>query len=242
MVKIIRLLLAAAVAFAATGCLSIRGDIKLDRKAHASGNVTIEISKQLANFAGITSVDQLKQQYVKEELREAKITETDAAYRISGPIDPTLDDPTGIFAAVENVDPSTQTLSSRPTSTHRVHFSMNLGDQSAPVADAEDPFGMGDINVGSIDLTVKFPGKVEAVTPANAWERVDDKTYRLKTRLTTTTMNQTYDAYSAIDPPLSVAKRLLPLWIAGGVVLVLGTTGLLLWRRRRSQTTSVDVV
>src|SRR6266540_2038977 len=97
---------------------------------------------------------------------------------------------------------------------------------------------LGDMNLGAVDLTVHFPGRVLS-TSGPGIQQTDDRTVRINTPLTTSNMNSTWTASSAIDPPKPASQRYLPIIIVAGVVMLGGGGGVLvLWRRHRRQPAS----
>jgi outer membrane murein-binding lipoprotein Lpp len=225
-----RMLTVALVAVAAltlASCMSVRGELTLDRQARASGQMTVELTKQVAALAGITSVDAMRSQVGTPRLgSNVQVIETDTAYRMTGDLDhQALNDPTGLSAVVDSG-------SSQGAGTGQVVFSMTLGDQSTQTT--EDASLFGDMTVGNLDLTVHFPGRVQTIDGPGA-QQVDDHTVRIKTPLTTATMNSTWRVTSAIDPAKPTNTRLLVgVAILAGLLVICGGSAWWWSRQRRS--------
>jgi hypothetical protein len=202
---------AAAAMLLLASCMSIRGDITLDRQAHASGQMSLEVSKQAANFLGISSADDF-QFHASQRYGTVKVSETADAYRATGHlVRQLLGDPTGLLASI---DPN----------AHQVRFSIG---QLVTAEDTSMP-------PGTIDLTVRFPGKIISLQGPGI-SKVDSHTVRINTPLTTdvlsaaTAANGIWTVTSTIDPPQPVGPRLLMIIIP--VVLVVGGGAVVAWRR-----------
>src|SRR6266487_3689428 len=209
--------LLAVGALALSGCMSLRGELTLDRQARASGEMVIEITKQVAGLAGITSVEALRSQFEQSQFPHGnlKVTETDQAYRATAKVShQPLDDPSGFSASVTG---------------GQVAFSLSMGDQTTPAT--TDEFGLGDTQLGNIDLTVHFPGRIVS-SSGPGLTQVDDHTIRIKAPLTAN-LNGSWQATSAIDPASSSRQVLLIAVAAVVVAVALGSWWLL---RRRRQT------
>jgi hypothetical protein len=205
------LVTAAAAMLLLASCMSIRGDITLDRQARASGQMTLEVSKQAARLMGISSADDFQ---VKAHQRygNVKVSETADAYRATAHLERQLvGDPTGLLASI---DPN----------AHQVRFSIG---QFITSEDTSMP-------PGTIDLTVRFPGRIISLQGPGI-TKVDSHTVRINTPLTTnvlsaaTAANGIWTVTSAIDPPRPVVPRLLMIIIP--VVLVVGGGAAVAWRR-----------
>ena len=217
--------LAVALAVMLSSCISLRGDLTLDRQARASGDVTIEMAKQVAALAGITSVEAMRSQFQQSEQGQGlaqgdlDVSETDQAYRVTAKVShQPMNDPTGFNATVTN---------------NEISWSFRMGDPSASAT--TDEFGIGDTPLGSIDLTVHFPGKVIS-TSGPGISQPDDRTVRIQGQLTANS-NSVWQVTSAIDPPSSTGPVLL---IVAAVAVVAAAVGGLLLRRRRRSTEVPD--
>jgi hypothetical protein len=193
--------------------MTIRGDITLDRQARASGQMTLEVSKQAARLMGISSADEL-QFHASQLYGNVKVSETADAYRVTGHLQrQSLGGPRGLLASV---DPN----------AHQVRFSIGQ------LVTSEDT----SMNPGNIDLTVRFPGKIIYLQGPGI-TKVDSHTVRINTPLTTdllspaTAANGIWVVTSTIDPPQPVVPRLLMIIIP--VVLVVGGGAVVAWRRSR---------
>lgn len=200
--------------------MSLRGDLSLDRQARASGTMVLEVTKQAAGLAGITSVDALRSQFEQGKFPHGTLTvsETDQAYRATAKVShQPLDDPDGFSASATG---------------GQVTFSMTMGDQTTRAT--TDELGLGDTQLGNIDLTVHFPGRLRS-SSGPGLTQVDDHTIRIKAPLTAN-LNGSWQATSAIDPA-SAGRRVL--LIVAAVVLVAVAVGAWWLLRRRRQPPNV---
>lgn len=214
--------LIAGMAIALTGCLNLRGNLNINRDAKINGTLTMELSKQFAALAGITSTDALKSQFDSDMAgADATISETDQAYVIKANLrDRTMN--TDGFSVTRVGD--------------QIKFAWRMGDGSASTTG--DEFGLSDMTLGQLDLTVQFPGEIQQwVGSAQGASLVDARTLRIKTPLTSSTMNYRYTASSTIAPPESYA---LPVAIGAVSVIAAAVVIGVVFTRRRSRKVEED--
>jgi hypothetical protein len=210
--------LASSLALLLASCMSLRGELTFDRQARASGQLTVALSKQVASQAGITSADAFAAQLSGgNPLGSVRVLENDQAYVATAKVsDRVFTDPDGLSAAVADgkaVD---------------FQLKLNLGDAQAT---SGDHLGLGGVQqLGTIELTVRFPGAVSSFSGPGA-DQLDRRTVRIKTPLTPST-NGPWTVRSGIDPPASPATTLLPVPLGAAGI---GAVGFLVVRQRRRQ-------
>ena len=154
----LRVAVAAALVVGLSGCVSLEADLKLNGNAEASGQMRMSLSKEVASFVGVTDLgafeSQIQQQSEAELPSGASVSyeETDASYVVLADLDDAvIDDKAGFFAEVVN-------------DTVQFRFVNGGGERSEE---------FGNAGMGTIKLTVEFPGEITSVTGA---EQVDDRT------------------------------------------------------------------
>lgn len=145
-----RLLTAAGIAtltLLLSACISLKAEITLSPEARATGTMSIAISKQLANFADITSPDDFKSQLDDDssdlpEGASIDVSESETEYIATVSFEDTALEDDGFKAEVQaNGD-----------------VSFTFVNEGTEPATEENPFG--DINAGTVTVTVNFPGEV----------------------------------------------------------------------------------
>ena len=208
----LRVAVAAALVVGLSGCVSLEADLKLNGNAEASGEMRMSLSKEVASFAGVTDLgvfkSQVQQQGESELPYGASVTyeETDVAYVVVAEFDEAvLADSAGFSAEVVN---------------DTVQFRFVNGD-------GESSQEFGSAGMGTIDLTVEFPGEITSVTGA---EQVDDRAIAYSG--SAGAIGEIV-ATSKIESASSLASVAA---VAFVVALVLGAGGVILLRRGRSST------
>lgn len=202
----------AAVTFLTSGCMSVTGDITLDDKAHATGNMEVTLNKQVASMAGISSAEAMKKQIMDGEDIPADaniaVTETDTDYVMTYEFENEVMDEEGLTAKV--VDDG------------NVQFTYVNDGMSKDDAEL-----FADMEIGNVSLTVNFPGEVLEYTGAGA-TKVDEDTVKWSFPATKAT---TATATSKVAP----AAGSLPLGVITGVGVLAGAATLLVIGRRKAR-------
>jgi hypothetical protein len=225
--RIVGLALVGAIAVMGAGCMSIRGELDIQPDAKVSGELTGEISKQVAALGGITSTDALKSQLsdgntggeLFASKSQVKVTETEESYVLTRTLnDTTLADPTGLH--VVKADGT-------------IRFSMLMGGGGADPDAGSDPLGTDDMELGRIKLTVNFPGPItdfegEGASKKDADTLVIDAPFK--------TDVQAWTAASTIRPPSNTATYLMAGVGVLGAVAIVGAGVVVFVQRRRKAT------
>lgn len=208
----------AVLALSLSGCMNLRGDLKVGRDAKVSGTLTGEISKQVAGIVGITSLDALKSQGTSQTSQFGKVTysETDTAYVMKVSMrGATMNDPDGFMVT---------------RSGDGIAFKLRFSGTTTSDTGATDDLGLGNMQLGRVAMTIRFPGDVSSVSGHGA-TKTDDRTVKVDSPLTANS-SSSWSATSRIAPPnylLPVVASLVGLALLGGALVLLRN------RRRREE-------
>lgn len=216
-------LLAVGIVISLSGCFKVDVKIALDSKALASGTYKIEVTKEIAALAGITTA---------QALEDSMLESQDTPMPEGSSID-TKETDTGFEITVTMVDApmSDSDMGAEVLSDGRIKFSYK---QEATDASSGADLGLGS---GSMNLEVTFPGKV--VESSSDFKKVDDNTVSLST-----TLDKAIDVFAISEPDGSGSSSssgssspAVPI-IVGIVVLAL--IGVAISRKRTSAATGVN--
>jgi hypothetical protein len=174
---IISVLILAPLALA--GCVDLNADIRVNPDATASGSITMAVGNEAAGFLGIGSADDLAQAVQEEEMPGAvsplagadcapaevpnaiavTCTFTDAEFTEEG----------GLWQ-LQRIDDS-------------IIMTVTQAGDALTAADAGAEMLGGDMNIGSLEITARFPGPITTIEGENA-TKVDEFTVTVASSLT----------------------------------------------------------
>ncbi len=217
----------AALTMVLAGCISLKATISLDSEARGSGSMAISINKQLASFAGITSADTFEEQLTSDDSdlppgSSIDVSESDTDFTATVSFEDTvLDDDDFGAKVLPNGD---------------VEFTF-VNEGAEPTEGEESPFG--DIDTGTVTLTVNFPGEVknfdgEGATQVDAdtitWE------FPFQTSTTATATSGVSELSLSATSATSASSSNTPLVVAGLAIIAAVVVGVVvLMSRRRDQ-------
>lgn len=212
-------LLAVGIVILLSGCFKVDVKIALDSKALASGTYKIEVTKEIAALAGITTA---------QALEDSMLESQDTPMPEGSSID-TKETDTGFEITVTMVDApmSDSDMGAEVLSDGRIKFSYK---QEATDASSGADLGLGS---GSMNLEVTFPGKV--VESSSDFKKVDDNTVSLST-----TLDKTIDVFAISEPDGSGSGSSSPVVPIIVGIVVLALIGVAISRKRTSAATGVD--
>jgi len=143
--------LAGGIVLLLSGCFKVDMKIALDSQAHATGTYKIEVTKEVAALAGITSAQELEDAMSKDqdspmpEGSSIDVTETDSSFVMTVNI---------VNAPLTDNDMAAEVLSDG-----RIKFSFKMEGA------ADSSGSNSELGVGSMNLVITFPGKVVEASP-----------------------------------------------------------------------------
>lgn len=206
---------AVAVAFLASGCIAIKGELTLDDKARAAGEMSISMSKQVASFLGVSDVDSFESLVtdVIDSIPDGDVSfsETDVDYVMT--------------VSLKNADLDGELWSAEVTDDGLLEFSMANEGLEQGAEDLGD-LGLGTEGFGEFDMTINFPGEVREFGGEGA-EQVDADTVRWSFPATTTTeISATSEIDDSSGSALGVAiGAIVGVAVLGGLVFFFARRG-----------------
>lgn len=214
-------LLAVGIVISLSGCLNVDVKLTLDSKALASGSYTMEVTKEVAALAGITSA---------QGLEDALNSSQDSPLPEGSFVD-TKETDTGYEMTVNMVDaPMTDSdMGAEVLPDGRIKFSFKQ-DGSADSSGSD--LGLG---VGSMKLEITFPGNVVESSPE--FSKAGNNVVSLST-----TLDQTLDVYAISEAGGSGSNSsfpVVPVVIAVVLLLAIGY-GIMRDRAAAAKSTQVE--
>lgn len=201
------------LSFMLSSCISLDADISLDDDAMATGTLKIEMAKQIALLAGITSKEAFEEQIsgsggvALPDGQSVTISENDTSYIMSVELD--------------NSPLTEDGLKAEKLANGTVKFTFkNEGTDSSYSGSGEA--------TGKIKMTVKFPGSVTDSSPE--FVKVDNQTLELDA-----SFGDPLDVYavSTVDESGSGSTPVVPI-VLGLIVLSAIAIGLVRQRKAKS--------
>jgi len=163
-------------AFVLSGCLRFDADLTVQSSGLISGDFTLEISQEIAAFAGITSSEAFAEELTSGELDEADALPT-------GEVDCEPVERTGAYAVTctfRDVEFSESGELWWVTSDEE-SVTFHSRNESDPEDDASELFGE-DFSLGSINFAITMPGPITSVS-GEFVEQTSDTTFRIESSL-----------------------------------------------------------
>lgn len=213
-------LLAVGIVISLSGCLNVDVKLTLDSKALASGSYTMEVTKEVAALAGITSA---------QGLEDALRASGESPLPEGGSIE-TKETDSGYEMTVNMVDaPMTDSdMGAEVLSDGRIKFSFKQ-DGSADSSGSD--LGLG---VGSMKLEITFPGNVVESSPE--FSKAGNNVVSLST-----TLDQTLDVYAISEAGGSGSDSSFPVVPVVIAVVLLLAIGYGIMRDRAAAAKSAQV-
>lgn len=197
-------LLAVGIVLLLSGCFNVDVKIALDSKALASGTYKIEVTKQVAALAGITSA---------QALEDAMSNNQDSPMPEGSSIDTKETDTSYVMTATVVSTPLTDSdMWAEVLPDGRIKFAFKQ-DGSTDTSGAAAGLG-----VGTMKLEITFPGKVVEASPE--FEKDGDNSVSLST-----TLDKSLDVYAIGEGGgggSSSSSPAVPIAIAVGLALLIG--------------------
>lgn len=200
------------LSFMLSSCISLDADISLDGDAKATGTLKIEMAKQIALLAGITSKEAFEEQIAGNsgvalpEGQSVTVSENDTSYIMS--------------VKLENSPLTDDGLKAEKLADGTVKFTFkNEGTDSSYSGSGEA--------TGTIKMTVKFPGSVTDSSPE--FVKVDNQTLKLDA-----SFGDPLDVYavSTVDDSGSSSVPVVPIVLG---LVILGAIAIGLVRQRKAK-------
>lgn len=214
--------LLAGIVLSLSGCISVDVRLTLDSQALATGTYRIEMTKQVATLAGITSAQSLEDAMSNDQDSplpkgsSVEVKETDSAYAIT--------------VSIKDAPLTDDEMMAEVLPDGRIKFSFR--QEGAPDSSSSD---LG-IPVGSVKFEVRFPGKVVEASPE--FSKVGNNAVSLST-----TLDKSFDLYAigeAHGSGSSSSFPTVPIVIAAVLLLAIGI-GLVRNRGSAATVTQVDI-
>lgn len=223
--------IAALTVITLTGCIKVDANVAINSDATASGTFAFELQKDAASFLGISDLASFEQQIAEGALtegdelnsfQECVTGESDTGYTYTCTFANTaFADPDGLWSIAKEGSTIVFTMASE-----------GAGDEGADAASM-----LGEAGMGSIDVTVEFPGTITSVQ-GDLVEKTSDTTARVSASMTDTIditiRSEDGAAQGGIAGIIVVA-------IAAGVVVLLIVAVILLIMRRRAGTRTPEL-
>lgn len=209
-----------------SGCIKVDADVAINSDATASGTFAFELQKDAASFLGIGDLATFEQQIDEGALTEGQeldsfqecVTgESDTGYTYTCTFANTpFTEPDGLWRIAKEGSSIVFTMTSE-----------GAGEDGAEAASM-----LGDAGMGSIDVTVEFPGTITSVQ-GDLVEKTSDTTARVSASMT-----DTIDVTITSEDGASQGgiAGIIVVAIAAGVVVLLIVAVILLIMRRRAGT------
>lgn len=213
-------LLAVSIVISLSGCLNVDVKLTLDSKALASGSYKMEVTKEVAALAGITSAQGLEdalnssQDSPMPEGSSVDTKETDTGYEMT--------------VTIANAPMTDSDMGAEVLSDGRIKFSFKQ-DGSADSSGSD--LGLG---AGSMKLEITFPGNVVESSPE--FSKVGDHVVSLST-----TLDQTLDVYAISEAGGSGSNSSFPVVPVVIAVVLLLAIGYGIMRDRAAAAKSAQV-
>lgn len=195
-------LLAVSIVISLSGCLNVDVKLTLDSKALASGSYKMEVTKEVAALAGITSAQGLEealnssQDSPMPEGSSVDTKETDTGYEMT--------------VTIANTPLTDSDMGAEVLSDGRIKFSFK---QDGSTDSSGSDLGLG---AGSMNLEITFPGKVVEASPD--FSRVGDNSVSLST-----TLDKSIDVFAISEAAGSGSSfPVVPIVIAAVILLAIG--------------------
>lgn len=217
-----------STAFVLTGCLRFDADLTVQSDGLISGDFTLEISQEIAAFAGITSSEAFA-----EELASGELDEADALP--AGEVDCEPVERTGAYAVTCTFRGADF---SEPgelwwVTTDEESVTFHSRNESNPEDDASELFG-DDFSLGSVNFEITMPGTITSVT-GDFVEQTSDTTVRIESSLT-----DTFDI-AVVSEKGSGGGVPIWLWVALGVLVLAAVVVVFIARSRKNHTRPMNV-
>lgn len=216
-------------AFMLSGCLRFDADLNVQSSGLISGDFTLEISQEIAAFAGITSSEAFA-----EEIESGDLDETEALP--TGEIDCSPVERTGAYAVtctfkdVEFTDEGELWW----VTTDEDSVTFHSRNESNSEDDSTDIFG-DDFSLGSVNFEITMPGVITSVD-GDFVTQTSDTTFRIESSLT--------DSYEVVVVSEKGSAGGFPSWlwfVLGIGAIAAAAFAALTLKRRKSNAASTQV-
>lgn len=214
-----------------SGCIKVDANVAINPDATASGTFAFELQRDAASFLGIGDLATFEQQIDEgaltdgqelDSFQECVTGESDTGYTYTCTFANTaFSEPDGLWRIAKEGSTIVFTMASE-----------GAGEDGAEAASM-----LGDAGMGSIDVTVEFPGTITAVQ-GDLVERTSDTTARVSA-----SMMDTIDVTIRSEDGASQGgvAAIIVVAIAVGVVVLLIVAVILLVMRRRAGTRAPEL-
>ncbi|MHB1129664.1 MAG: hypothetical protein ACYC06_06430 [Ilumatobacteraceae bacterium] len=195
-------LLAVGVVVLLSGCFNVDVKIALDSEALASGTFKVEVTKQVAALAGITSAQALK---------DVMLSNEDSPMPEGSSIDTKETDTSYVMTVnLVNAPLTDNDMRAEVLPDGRIKFSFKQEGSTDPSGSA---MGLG---MGSMKLEITFPGKVIEASPD--FSNVGNNSVSLST-----TLDKSFDIYAISEAGGSGSSSpILPIVVVLVVLMLIG--------------------